>query len=84
MHKILPRIFDKKMATSLCILPHPTASPPKKATHRGGFFVFLATLRPLGQHKFVSLSILSSASRPTRLLFTTGSERSQSILVYTR
>jgi len=83
MHKTLPRIFDK-MATSLCILPHSTASPPEKATYRGGFFVFLAILRPLGQHKFVSLSIISSASRPTRLLFATGSERSLSLLVCTR
>lgn len=62
------------MATSLCILPHSTASPTEKATHHGGFFVFLVTLRPLGQHKFVSLSIFSSASRPTHLLFATGSE----------
>lgn len=68
------------MATSLCILPRSTASPPEKATYRGGFFVFLAILRPLGQHKFVSLSILSSPSRPTHLLFATGSERSLSLL----
>ena len=84
MHKILPRIFDKKMATSLCILPTPLQALPENATHRGGFFAFLATLRPLGQHKFVSLSILSSASRPTHLLFATALERSLSLLVCTR
>lgn len=83
MHKTLPRVFDKN-GNFVVHSPHSTASPPEKATYRGGFFGFLAILRPLWQHKFVSLSILSSASRPTHLLFATGSERSLSLLVCTR
>ena len=83
MHKTLPRIFNKN-SNFVVHSPPLHSKPPEKATHRGGFFVFLATLRPLGQHKFVSLSILSSASRPTHLLFATGSERSLSLLVCTR
>ena len=83
MHKTLPRVCDKN-GNFVVHSPHSTASPPEKATHRGGFFVFLAIIRPLGKHKFVSLSIFSSASRPTLLLFATGSERSLSLLVCTR
>lgn len=83
MHKTLPRIFDKN-GNFVVHSPPLHCKPSEKATYRGEFFVFLAILRPLGQHKFVSLSIFSSASRLTRLLFATGSERSLSLLVCTR
>lgn len=83
MHKTLPRIFNKN-GNFVVHSPPLHCKPPEKATYCGGFFAFLATLRALGQHKFVSLSILSSASRPTHLPFATGSEQSLSLLVCIR
>lgn len=64
MHKTLPRIFNKN-SNFVVHSPPLHSKPPEKATHRSGFFVFLAILRPFGYHKFVSLSTGSSTSRPS-------------------
>lgn len=47
MHKILPRIFNKN-GNFVVHSPPLHCKPPEKATRRGGFFVFLAILRPFG------------------------------------